>query len=72
MTPLEIFEYKNKWRPGLQVILCSDLRFEGVEFCKRTFKKHEWHHLEYTASYEDTYCFEKQHHATLFRGAFRV
>lgn len=57
MTPIEIFEYKNRWKPGFTVRLHSDLRSQGKDYCKQ-LAKHKWDIKEYTNNYEDTYYFE--------------
>ena len=35
MTPQEIFEYKNRWKPGHTVQLHSDIVDRGKSWCKR-------------------------------------
>jgi hypothetical protein len=58
MTPIEIFEYKQSWKPGHSVRLHSDLRSQATDFCKLRMKKHQWDVKEYTNVYEDTWLFE--------------
>lgn len=66
MTPIEIFEYKNKWKPGYTVRLHSDLRREGKDYCKVQMFKHQWDIAEFTNVYEDTYLFEYKQDADSF------
>lgn len=58
MTPVEIFEYKQKWLPGYAVKIHSDLRRAAKDWCKQ-LDKTEWSHKEYTDVYQDTFYFEK-------------
>ena len=41
MTPIEIFEYKLKWKPGYTVRLHSDLGLQGKDFCKVMMMKQQ-------------------------------
>ena len=66
MTPIEIFEYKLKWKPGYTVRLHSDLRSQGKEFCKTQLFKQQWDVSEYTDVYEDTFYFEYKQDALSF------
>ena len=66
MTPQEIFEYKQRWKPGYSVRLHSDLRSEGKEYCKVQMMKHQWDVAEYTNVYEDTFVFEHKLDAESF------
>ena len=60
MTPIETFEYKQKWKPGYIVRLHSDLRMQGKDYCKIQMMKHQWDIQEFTDVYEDTYLFENR------------
>lgn len=71
MTPIEIFEYKLKWKPGYQVRLHSDLRMQGKDYCKVQMFKHQWDIAEYTDVYEDTFYFEYRQDATAFKNNFK-
>ena len=66
MTPIEIFEYKQKWKPGYVVRLHSDLRSNAKDYCKVQMLKHQWDVNEYTNSYEDTWLFENRLDAASF------
>lgn len=66
MTPIEIFEYKQKWKPGYTVRLHSDLRMQGKDYCKIQMMKHQWDIQEFTDVYEDTYLFENRIDADSF------
>lgn len=58
MTPIEIFEYKNRWKPGYAVRLHSDLVIEGKNWCRRNCERHQWSMMDYTNVYEHTFHFE--------------
>ena len=58
MTPIEIFEYKNRWKPGYTVRLHSDLVNEGKTWCRRNCERHQWSMSDYTNVYEHTFHFE--------------
>jgi len=66
MKPIEVFEYKQKWKPGYTVRLHSDLRTQGKEYCKVQMFKHQWDMTEYTDVYEDTFMFEHKLDAESF------
>lgn len=66
MIPVEIFEYKQRWKPGYSVRLHSDLRSQGKDFCKTQMFKQQWDIAEYTDVYEDTFYFEYRQDAESF------
>jgi hypothetical protein len=66
MTPAEIFEYKQRWKPGYTVRLHSDLVNEGKTWCRRNCDRHEWSMSTYTNVYEHTFHFEKEVHGKQF------
>jgi|TARA_Y100000022_G_scaffold155268_1_gene137416 hypothetical protein len=66
LIPIEIFEYKQKWKPGYVVRLHSDLRSQGKEYCKVQLFKQQWDVNEFTDVYEDTYYFEHKMDALSF------
>ena len=72
MTPLEIFEYKQRWSRdgGYSVRLHSDLQSQGKDFCKSRMMKWQWDMQRYSDVYEDTFYFEHQHDADAFRNNF--
>ena len=65
MTPIEIAEYKQKWMSegGFAVTLHSDLRSEGIAWCKNWLNVIHRKHVQYTDVYEDTFFFEKERFA---------
>ena len=69
MTPQEIFDYKLKWMPGYTVPIHSDLRSEGVKWCKK-LDHHEWNHTKYTDVYEDSFYFESKNIGQQFEEEF--
>jgi hypothetical protein len=70
MTPVEIHEYKNRWKPGYTVRLHSDLRSKAKEFCKVQMHKQQWDIATYTNVYEDTFQFEYRQDALRFSNYF--
>ena len=70
MTPIEIFEYKNKWKPGYTVRLHSDLESAGKEYCKIQMHKQQWDITKWTNVYEHTYHFEYKQDADSFVAHF--
>jgi len=73
MTPIEIFEYKQRWQRagGYAVRLHSDLRTQGKDFCKVQLMKQQWDFSQYTDNYEDTFHFEFKQDADAFRNKFK-
>lgn len=67
MTPQEVFEYKQRWKPGFTVRLHSDLADRGKTFCKRQCKRHEWSCTTWTDNYEHTFHFEHSEPAQKFK-----
>jgi len=57
MTPQEIFDYKQKWKPGYSVRLHSDVEDRGKDWCKK-LEKHQWEMTKWTDVYEHTFHFE--------------
>lgn len=70
MTPVEIFEYKNKWKPGFTVRLHSDLRLQGKDYCRKQLQNYQWAFKIYTNVYEDTFYFEAEKEAAAFKKHF--
>jgi len=70
MTPIEIFEYKNKWKPGFSIRLHSDLVNEGKTWCRKNMARHEWSMTEWTNVYEHTFHFENENNAKQFKEKF--
>lgn len=57
MTPVEVFEYKQRWKPGYSVAVHSDKEKACVSWCKQ-LGKHEWDVSKWTDVYEHTFHFE--------------
>ena len=52
MTPQEIFEYKNTWKPkGFQVDVHSDLDVQCKHWCRGNLNRWEWSMDTYTDVY---------------------
>ena len=58
MTPQEIFEYKNNWKPGYTVRIHSDITDKAKTWCRRQLERWEWSMTEWTDVYEHTFHFE--------------
>jgi hypothetical protein len=59
LTPAEVFEYKQRWKPGF-----AD---QGKTFCKRQCDRHEWSCTTWTDNYEHTFHFEHNESAQKFK-----
>ena len=70
MTPIEIFEYKNKWKPGFSIRLHSDLVDQGKTWCRKNMERHQWSMTEWTNVYEHTFHFENENNAKQFKEKF--
>lgn len=58
MTPQEIFEYKQRWKPGYTVRIHSDITDKAKTWCRRQLERWEWSMTEWTDVYEHTFHFE--------------
>lgn len=70
MTPVEISEYKMRWRPGFTVDVHSDLDVQCKDWCRKNLNRWEWSMNTYTYVYAHTFCFEQEEHAQQFRIKF--
>ena len=70
MTPIEISEYKMRWRPGYTVDVHSDLDVQCKDWCRKNLNRWEWSMDTYTYVYAHTFCFEQEEHAQQFRTKF--
>lgn len=71
LTPVEIWEYKRSWiSEAVAVTLHSDLRSQGIEWCKRTLNPLHHQMTKYTNVYEDTFYFRNQKAANGFKAQF--
>jgi len=67
MTPQEIFEYKQKWKPRcFDIQVHSDKEQEAIQWCKNFCESEEWNLLTWTDVYEHTFIFEQAIHAQAF------
>mgnify|MGYP000754536359 FL=1 len=67
MTPVEISEYKMRWKPnGYSVRLHSDIDWKGKDWCRKHLERHQWSFDKWTNVYEHTFHFELEEHANLF------
>jgi len=71
MTPQEIFEYKNAWKPGYQVDVHSDLDVQCKNWCRSNLNRWEWSMDTYTHVYSHSFYFEHDLHAKEFAHKFR-
>lgn len=70
MTPQEISEYKNSWKPGYSVDVHSDLDVQCKDWCRKNLNRWEWSMNTYTDVYSHTFCFEQEAHAEQFKQKF--
>lgn len=67
MTPLEISEYKMRWRPGYRVQVDCDSDVWGKDYCRKHLKRHEWTFNKYTRPDDShTFAFEQKEVALQF------
>ena len=69
MTPIEIFEYKQRWMSSgynHPVTYHSDYRGRAVNWCKAQLHKSKWNQKIFTDVYEDTVFFELEQDAFKF------
>ena len=67
MNPAEIFEYKQRWKPGYTVRLHSDVVDRGKSYCRRQLEQHQWSVTTWTSQYEHTFHFEDSGEALRFK-----
>lgn len=71
MTPQEIFEYKNRWKPeGYAVQIHSDLDVQCKGWCRGNLNRWEWSMDTYTDVYAHTFVFESENHSKTFAKRF--
>lgn len=68
MSPLEKFDYKRQWMATqpTPVVVHSDNRRKGIDWCKANLPSHMWVHRPYTDVYQDTFYFENPEDAKNF------
>lgn len=72
MTPQEIFEYKQRWRPySWAVAVHSDYDWRVKDWCRKHLERQQWSMDTYTDVYEHTVLFEHQHHMQQFMEDFK-
>ena len=72
MTPIEIAEYKQRWKAqdGNPVRVHSDLDVQCKNWCRKNLKRHEWSMTSYTNVYEHTFYFEHLNTSQQFEHEF--
>lgn len=66
-TPLDISEYKMRWKPnGFPVAVHSDLDWRCKDWCRKNLERHQWSMDLHTAVYEHTFWFEHESDAIEF------
>lgn len=71
MTPIQLFEYKQRWKHrAYSVRLHSDLEREGIEYCSVQMYKQQWGLIKHTNVYEHTFIFEHRQDALAFEKHF--
>lgn len=73
MTPIEISEYKMKWKPrGTTVKIHSDLDWKCKDWCRKHLNRWEWTMDTFTDVYEHTFFFEHKHDADKFAIQWKI
>jgi len=71
MTPQEIFEYKNRWKPNAyQVDVHSDLDVQCKDWCRKNLERWQWSMDTYTDVYSHSFFFEHDLHGKQFAQQF--
>lgn len=70
MTPQQIVDYKHTWMPGFRVKLHTDLRREGVNWCKDNLIPAVWSDKRWIEPYYDEFRFENKVDANKFAVIF--
>lgn len=72
MTPIEIFEYKNRWKRDThyRVEICSDSDWRGKIWCRKNLERREWDFTSWTGIYQCTFVFQDQYAAQQFAHEF--
>jgi len=70
MTPLEISEYKMRWKPGFTVDVHSDLDVQCKAWCRGNLNRWEWSMDTYTDVYSHSFYFEEEQAAAEFERKF--
>lgn len=71
MSPVEIFEYKQQWRPRAYVVeVHSDLEHDHKQWCRENLESHRWHFSKLVDNYTNAFMFENENDAQLFRLKF--
>jgi hypothetical protein len=72
MTPQEIFEYKNRWKPNAFVVdVHSDLDVQCKDWCRKNLNRWEWSMDTYTYVYSHTFYFEEEQASDEFKHKFK-
>ena len=72
MTPLEISEYKMRWKSdGFQVDVHSDLDVQCKHWCRANLNRWEWSMDTYTDVYSHSFYFEEEQAAAEFTRKFQ-
>ena len=59
-TPLEIFDYKRTWLPGIEIVLHSDVLDLVKSWAKVNVPKAQWDIVKWTNVYEHTIRLESE------------
>ena len=71
MTPIEISEYKMRWRPGYSVQVDMDMDWWGKDYCRKHIERHQWTFDKHTRPDDShTFGFEQKEFAQQFYQAY--
>lgn len=67
MTPQQIFDYRNSWLPGYDVVIHSDIGSQASDWCKANLRKEQWQLIKWVDVYAHSMRFETKEVADQFR-----
>lgn len=72
MTPQEISDYKNGWKPGFEVQVDVDSADWGKTFCRRHYNRENWSFEKFSRPDDShTFFFEEREMAVSFLNEYR-
>lgn len=72
MTPQEVFDYKNKWKPNATIVdVHSDLAVKCKDWCRKNLARQQWSMDTYTSVYSHSFHFEDKLSADAFAEEFK-
>jgi hypothetical protein len=66
MSSINALEYKNKWFPGFEVSIHSELDVPGKDWCRHNLDRRRWSMSAFTSKNKHTFHFEIKEDARKF------